>query len=367
MVVGASSLELEIRRLIAAAGPMPVAQYVSLCLTHPVHGYYITRDPIGAGGDFTTAPEVTQMFGELVGLWAAMVWKLMGSPENVRLIELGPGRGTMMRDALRAMNVAPDFRKAIVVHLVEISPALEKIQRETLAKSNMVVHWHRALSDVPEGPAIILANEFIDALPVHQMVKQADGWHERVVALNSEGNFVFGISTHPVPHFERVLPKRVKESPIGSIYEWRSDNDAFEIGRRVRDNGAALIIDYGHGQSDVGDTLQAMGKHAYTDALGDPGSVDITAHVDFEAVGAAAESMGAAQHGPIDQSDFLLRLGIEARANALKVAALPEKKAEIDAAIARLTQGGRTGMGRLFKAMAIADPKLGPLPAFDAE
>lgn len=362
-----ASLELEIRRLIAAAGPMPVAQYVSLCLTHPVHGYYVTRDPFGAGGDFTTAPEVSQMFGELVGLWAAAVWKIMGSPENVRLIELGPGRGTMMRDALRAINVAPAFRKAIVVHLVEVSPTLEKMQRDTLGQSGAVTLWHRTLSEIPEGPAIILANEFIDALPVHQMVKQADGWHERVVALNAAGNLVFGVAAHPVPNFERVLPKKVRAAPVGSIYEWRSDNEAFEIGRRVRDDGAALIIDYGHSHSDIGDTLQAMGQHAYTDVLANPGSVDITAHVDFEALGMAAESMGAAQHGPIEQSDLLLRLGIEARANALKAAALPEKKAEIDAAFARLTEGGRTGMGRLFKAMALADPKLGPLPAFDAE
>lgn len=364
---GVSSLELEIRRLIAAAGPMPVAQYVSLCLTHPVHGYYVTRDPFGASGDFTTAPEVSQMFGELVGLWAAAAWKMMGSPDNVRLIELGPGRGTMMRDALRAMHVAPSFRKAIVVHLVEISPALEKVQRETLTKTGALINWHRSLPEVPAGPAIILANEFIDALPVHQMIRQTDGWHERVVALNAAGNFVFGASNHPVANFERTLPKKVRAAPVGSIYEWRSDNVAFEIGRRVRDNGVALIVDYGHNQSDVGDTLQAVGQHAFVDALSAPGSVDITAHVDFEALGIAAESMGAAVHGPIDQSDFLARLGIEARADALKAAALPDKKLEIEEAVRRLTLGGRTGMGRLFKAMGLADPKLGPLPAFQAE
>jgi len=363
----ASPLELEIRRLIAAAGPMPVAQYVSLCLTHPKYGYYVTRDPFGASGDFITAPEVSQMFGELVGLWAAAVWKMMGAPEDVRLVELGPGRGTMMRDALRAMNVAPAFRRAIVVHFVEISPALEKAQRETLSKAGVLIHWHRDISEVPPGPVIILANEFVDALPVHQMIRHSDGWHERVVALNGSGNLVFGSSAHPVPNFERVLPKNVRAAPVGSIYEWRSDNVAFEIGRRVRDNGAALIVDYGHAKSDVGDTLQAMGQHAFVDALSEPGSVDITAHVDFEAFGSAAESMGAAVHGPIDQSDFLLRLGIGARADALKAAALPEKKVEIEAAIARLTQGGRTGMGRLFKAMGLADPKLGPLPAFVPE
>jgi NADH dehydrogenase [ubiquinone] 1 alpha subcomplex assembly factor 7 len=366
-VDGVSSLEREIRRLIAAAGPMPVARYVSLCLTHPVHGYYITRDPLGASGDFTTAPEVSQMFGELVGLWAATVWQTMGSPENVRVIELGPGRGTMMRDALRAINVASGFRNAIVVHLVEISPALEKAQRETLGKSGVVLHWHRALHEVPPGPAIILANEFIDALPVNQMIRQADGWHERVVTVNAAGNLVFGASANPVTNFERVLPRTLRAAPIGSIYEWRSDNIAFEIGRRVSENGAALIVDYGHSKSDVGDTLQAVGRHAFAHVLMTPGSLDVTAHVDFEALGAAAEGMGAAVHGPIDQSELLRRLGIVARAAVLKEAAWPEKRPEIEAALARLTGQERTGMGRLFKAMALADPKLGPLPGFAPE
>jgi SAM-dependent MidA family methyltransferase len=292
---------------------------------------------------------------------------MMGSPDNVRLIELGPGRGTMMRDAVRAINVVPAFRKAIVVHLVEISPALEKVQRETLAKSGAVVHWHRNLSEVPAGPTIILANEFIDALPVHQMIKQGDDWYERAVALNSAGNLVFSASPRPVPHFARVMPKSLRDAASGSIFEWRSDNDAFEIGRRVRDEGAALIIDYGHAKSDIGDTLQAVGQHAYTDVLANCGAVDITAHVDFQPIASAAESMGAAVYGPIDQGDFLKRLGLEARADALKASALPEKKDEIDAAVSRLTQGGQTGMGRLFKAMAIADPKLGPLPAFETE
>jgi NADH dehydrogenase [ubiquinone] 1 alpha subcomplex assembly factor 7 len=366
-VAEGSPLELEIRRLIAAAGPMPVAQYVNLCLTHPKYGYYVTRDPFGASGDFTTAPEVTQMFGELMGLWAAAVWKMMGAPENVRLVELGPGRGTMMRDALRALNVVPAFRRAIVVHLVEVSPTLEKAQRETLSNAGAMIHWHRDLSEIPGGPVIILANEFLDALPVHQMVRQVDGWHERVVSINAAGNLVFSIATHPVPNFERIVPKNLKDAPMNAIYEWRSDNIAFEIGRRVRDNGAALIIDYGHAKSDVGDTLQAVGQHDYVDALSPPGSVDITAHVDFEAVGSAAESMGAAVHGPIDQSDLLLRLGIAARADALKAAATPEKRAEIESAVVRLTQGGRTGMGRLFKAIGLADPKLGPLPAFEPQ
>lgn len=361
----AGSLEDEIRRMIAANGPMPVSQYMSLCLTHPEHGYYVTRDPLGAAGDFTTAPEISQMFGELLGLWSAAVWKIMGSPDNVRLVELGPGRGTMMRDALRALHVMPDFRNAVVVHLVEVSPALERMQRETLSNAGVFVHWHRSLTDLPPGPVIVLANEFIDALPVHQMVKQADGWHERTVRVDAEGRLAFGVSPKAVPHFERAVPKYLRDAPPDSVFEWRSDAVALEIGRRAREGGAALIVDYGHYPSGTGDTLQAMRNHAFADPLDAPGSADLTAHVDFEALAQAAESMGARAHGPVAQGDFLIRLGIEARADALKAAVVAARKPEIDSALLRLTAGGQTGMGRLFKALALADPNLGALPAFD--
>ncbi len=186
-------LEAEIRRLISLAGPMPIAQYMAACLCHPVHGYYMTRDPFGAAGDFITAPEISQMFGELIGLWAAAVWRQqMGSPENIRLVELGPGRGTMMADALRAAKVVPDFHSALVVHLVEISPALQQLQQQRLERFGVPMLWHKALEEVPEGPAIILANEFFDALPVHQAIKQEDGWHERVVTVDGNGNFTLG-------------------------------------------------------------------------------------------------------------------------------------------------------------------------------
>ena len=183
-------LESEIRRLIAVAGPMPVADYMRLCLSHPQHGYYINRDPLGARGDFITAPEISQMFGELIGMWLAAVWQQMGAPENVRLIELGPGRGTLMLDALRAARVVKGFREAIVLHLVEISPALQKLQQQRLEALDVPALWHATLEDVPGGPSLIIANEFIDALPVHQAVKQADGWHERVVEIGADGNLV---------------------------------------------------------------------------------------------------------------------------------------------------------------------------------
>ena len=176
-----SPLEREIRRLIGVAGPMPIAQYMRLCLTHPQHGYYINRDPLGAGGDFVTSPEISQMFGELIGLWMAAVWRQMGGPEDIRIIELGPGRGTLMHDALRAAKVVDGFRSAIVVHLVEISPALQQIQERRLADLDVPVLWHTTLDEVPAGASIVIANEFVDALPVHQAVKQDDGWHERAV------------------------------------------------------------------------------------------------------------------------------------------------------------------------------------------
>jgi SAM-dependent MidA family methyltransferase len=366
MANDAPPLEAEIRRLISIAGPMPIAQYMATCLCHPTHGYYMTRDPFGAAGDFITAPEISQMFGELIGLWAAAVWRQMGSPENIRLIELGPGRGTMMADALRAARVMPDFRKAIVAHLVEISPALQQLQKQTLEQTNVPLLWHAALEEVPEGPAIILANEFFDALPVHQAIKQEDGWHERVVMVDNVGNFILGALLAPLPQLERLLPQRVRDASVGNIFEWRTDSIALEIGRRVaRRGGAALVIDYGHAQSDVGDTVQAVGDHAYANPLVAPGLVDLTAHVDFQSLAEAAESIGARIHGPLQQGEFLRRLGIEARVASLKAHALPENAGEIDAAMERLTGTGARKMGVLFKAMGIADPKLGVLPGFE--
>jgi NADH dehydrogenase [ubiquinone] 1 alpha subcomplex assembly factor 7 len=359
-------LEGEIRRRIAVGGPMSVAQYMELCLTDPERGYYATRDPFGAGGDFTTAPEISQMFGELIGLWAAAIWRAMGAPGNFSLVELGPGRGTMMADVLRAAKVVPDFRAAIDLHLIEISPALERLQRQALG-GNLPVSWHRSIDDVPDGALIVLANEFFDALPVHQAVMCADAWHERVIKIGEDDKLHFSIDRDPIPLFDKLLPRRLRAAKIGEIFEWRGDNIALEIGRRVaRRGGAALIIDYGHTESAIGDTLQAVGGHQFAEPLLEPGLVDLTAHVDFEALAQAAEGMGARVHGPVPQGEFLRELGIEERAAALKAAAPPEYTAAIDAALVRLTSEDRTGMGRLFKAIAVADPKLERLPGFES-
>ena len=360
-------LETEIRRRIAAAGPMPVNEYMTLCLTDGEHGYYTTRDPLGARGDFITAPEVSQMFGEMIGLWMAAVWKQMGSPENLRIIELGPGRGTMMKDALRAAKVMPDFREAVVMHLVEISPALEAQQERTLEHLAMPMYWHPALNDVPKGPAIIVANEFFDALPVHQAVKAEFGWHERRVEIDPSGNLAFATAAEPLPHFDRLLPPALRNAPPGSIFEWRADNVAMELGRRLaRDGGAALVIDYGHAESAAGDTLQAVGQHAFADPLTAPGNIDLTAHVDFQALARAVEAMGASGFGPLTQAEFLRRLGIETRAASLKAKAAETARADIDAALARLIGEDRAGMGALFKVAAFANPALGVPPGFES-
>jgi NADH dehydrogenase [ubiquinone] 1 alpha subcomplex assembly factor 7 len=361
-----SPLESEIRRLIAIAGPMPLSEYMRLCLTHPQYGYYINRDPLGAGGDFITSPEISQMFGELIGIWMASVWQQMGAPENVRVIELGPGRGTLMHDALRAARVVKEFRAAIVVHMVEISPALQQVQQRRLASLDIPILWHTALDEVPAGPSIIIANEFIDALPVHQAIKQAGGWHERVIDIGSEGNLVITTAPGPLPFFATSMPRGLREAPDGSIYEWRANAIALELGRRMRTNGAALVIDYGHAHFGLGDTLQAVAGHSYTDPLRAPGMADLTAHVDFQALAQSAESMGARIHGPIRQRDLFLRLGIENRAAALKAAAPRDKAADIEIAFSRLIAEGARGMGELFKAMAIAAPQLGTLPGFEA-
>jgi NADH dehydrogenase [ubiquinone] 1 alpha subcomplex assembly factor 7 len=353
-----SPLLADIKKLIKTSGPLPVWRYMQLCLTHPEHGYYISRDPLGREGDFITSPEVSQMFGELLGLWSASVWRSMGSPATLRLIELGPGRGTMMADALRALRVLPPMYQALSVHLVEINPVLREKQEAALSNIR-TIQWHASLDEVPPGPAIIFANEYFDVLPIHQMVKRDDGWHERVVDIDNNGQFVFGTTAQAVPRFEALLPPLVRAAPVGAIFEWRPDAEIMKIATRLRDHGgAALIIDYGHLRSDAGDTFQAIARHSFADPLKFPGQVDVTAHVDFQALARAAEDVGARVHGPVTQGQFLQRLGIEARAVSLMAKATPEVSENISAALKRLTEGGRSGMGSMFKVIGISDSNL---------
>lgn len=353
------TLRDELRRLIEIEGPMPVDRYMALCLGHPLHGYYMTRDPLGARGDFTTSPEISQMFGELLGLWAAEVWRMMGAPARLVLAELGPGRGTLMADVLRAAKAVPAFARAIELHLVETSPVLTARQRQALA--NRDVTWHRSMASVPDGPAIVLANELFDALPVRQFVRAGGGWRERLVGLDEGGGLRFGLASEaePAARFPAEAEGAVREmSPAGLELAQTLAS------RLAAQGGACLVIDYGHDGDRPGDTLQAVKDHAFADPLAEPGEADLTAHVDFHALARVALGAGAAVHGPAPQGVFLRALGIDARADALARAA-PDAAAAVKAAALRLTDAGSPrAMGALFKAMALADPALPALPAF---
>ena len=356
-----SPLQAELKKLIKSSGPMPVWRYMELCLTHPRHGYYVARDPLGREGDFTTSPEISQMFGELLGLWAASVWKAIGSPPLLRLIELGPGRGTMMADALRALRVLPPLYQSLSVHLVEINPVLREKQKSTLTGVRNIA-WHERLDDVPGGPSVILANEYFDVLPIHQVVKRETGWHERVVEIDGTGQLVFGTAAEPTPRFEALLPPLVRAAPVGAVFEWRPDAEIMKIATRMRaQGGAALIIDYGHIRSDAGDTFQAIARHNFADPLKNPGQADVTAHVDFQALMRAAEDLGARVHGPVPQGEFLKRLGIETRAVALMAKSTHEVSETISNGLKRLIGGGRGGMGSMFKVLGISEPGLASL------
>ena len=327
-----------IREMIGADGPMSLRDYMALCIGHPSHGYYATRDPLGAAGDFTTAPEISQMFGELIGLWAAETWRLLGSPDRVALVELGPGRGTMMADALRAGRAAPGYLAAVSVHLVETSPSLRAAQRHTLAAATVPVAGHDTLDTVPPGPAIVLANEFFDALPIRQYAHARGAWHERLVGLDPGGDLLFGLSTHPETRI--AVPGR--EGDIVEVAEAAGEVARGLAERLVRYGGAALAIDYGHTVSAPGDTLQAVQRHAFADPLADPGEADLTAHVDFAALARAVAGTGAIVHGPTSQGAFLAALGLAGRATRLSAGTDAAGRERIAAAANRLVGPGRT-------------------------
>jgi len=261
----------------------------------------------------------------------------------------------------------PAFAATLDVHLVETSPVLQRRQQEILAASGVPIAWHREFASVPSGPLIVIANEFFDALPVHQAVKTERGWHERMVGVGPDGRLAFALHPDPIPGFAAVVPEPGAKASAGAMYEWRSGDVVAELARRlVQDGGAALVVDYGHSESALGETLQALSRHGFADPLAAPGEVDLTAHVDFAALARMAQAAGARVHGPVTQGDFLRRIGIEARAAALRDTATAAQATDIDAALARLTGGGRESMGELFKATAFADPELGALPGFDS-
>ncbi|MGX7706778.1 class I SAM-dependent methyltransferase [Methylobacterium sp. Gmos1] len=348
----------ELRRLIALEGPITIERYMALCLGHPVHGYYRTRDPLGAAGDFTTAPEISQIFGELLGLWTAEVWHGLGRPAAFRLVELGPGRGTLMADALRALRAAaPDCLAAADLHLVETSPTLRAAQRRALP--NATPTWHDAIDTLPGGPAIVLANEFFDALPVRQYQRTERGWCERRVGLDGDA-LAFGLSPDPTPEItSEAAPGAILTLPAVALDLTRRLGD-----RLAREGGALLAIDYGDLYGGTADTLQAVARHRFADPLAAPGETDLTAQVDFAALARAAAGAGAVVHGPVTQADFLLALGLAQRAERLVARANPVQAASVKAGADRLTDRSTRGMGSLFKVMGLTGPGQAPLPGF---
>lgn len=355
------SLEQHIRARIQANGPMPLDTFME----EAVAAYYAEGTAFGRSGDFTTAPEICQVFGELLGLWTVVVWQSMGMPNPVRLVELGPGRGTLMRDALRAARAVPAFLAAADLHLVERSPALRDAQKRAIAAEDphRRVTWHDDLSGVPDGPAIILGNEFLDALPIRQMEHTPDGWHWRAVDIDTTTGALTFVAGARVPDADvAALGPAFAEAPSGTIAEVSPAVQAVgaEIAARVASQGgAALLIDYGYADSAPGDTLQALKEHQPVPPLTAPGTVDLTAHVDFARLADAAQTAGAAVHGPVDQGRFLAALGAEQRARTLMRSARPEQALLIDSGVRRLIHPSE--MGTLFKGLAMTHSQL-PLP-----
>ena len=349
-------LEERLIDLIKLKGPITVADYMADALGHPHDGYYMNQTPIGADGDFTTAPEISQIFGELIGLWLVEAWRAMGSPNDFNLIELGPGRGVLMEDILRAARLRPEFIRGAHLWLLETSGRLRVEQQKRLRGSGLDPMWADEFADIPPAPSLVVANEFFDCLPIHQYQRVASGWRERFVGLNGDEtklDFVLGKTPPPA---SLNLPAAAQSS----------EGDIVEISFAARDfmgelctlltehGGHALIIDYGHMQSGLGETLQAVRAHKFWPPLASPGRADVTAHVDFEALGATAIDHGAVAHGPVSQGQFLERLGLNIRAEMLSKGKTDDQAKAIRAGAYRIASPDQ--MGEIFKVMCVSGP-----------
>jgi SAM-dependent MidA family methyltransferase len=345
------TLATRLTQTIRQNGPLTIAQFMSHCLADPEHGYYRTREAIGANGDFITAPEVSQMFGELIGVWCLSIWHAAGTPAPVNLIELGPGRGTLMSDLLRATARDAGFKSAHRVHLVEISETLRTAQRSALRGED--VTWHNEISSVPAGFNLIIANEFFDALPIHQYIRQHGEWFERMVGLSAQDDLQFCLGSKVDPD---LLPAQHRQTADGTIVETSPASLATigAIGALLRpEQGAALLIDYGYLQREAGDTLQAVRQHQFANVFGHLGQTDLTAHVDFAALGQAARQAGMTVSGPVTQGDFLLEMGLLERAGQLGRDKSDAQQRALEADVDRLA--GPAQMGTLFKVMGLAN------------
>jgi NADH dehydrogenase [ubiquinone] 1 alpha subcomplex assembly factor 7 len=350
-----NELGSRIARMIAAQGPISITQFMTIALHDPRGGYYATRDPLGA--DFITAPEISQAFGELLGLWCAKAWHDQGKPKPARLVELGPGRGTLMADALRAARLMPEFLAAIEIVLVEASPVLAAMQKKALQDCGFPIRWAQSAAELAhDRPQFTIANEFLDALPIRQFVMTENGWSERMVGVDSSGALTFMLA--PSAWKFAAPPERGEASP-GAVYEFSPAAIGLvdDIARGIaQTGGAALFIDYGYKGTGFGETLQAVGNNQYKPVLDAPGAVDLSAHVDFAAMARAAAAGGAKTYGPVGQGEFLEALGVRERAASLR----HPGQGGTSPAIERLTSARE--MGTLFKALAIL-PASAPPPA----
>jgi len=357
-------LAARLKERIAREGPISVHDYMQACLADSHAGYYATRQPIGREGDFVTAPEISQVFGELLGVWAAAAWQAMGEPATVIVAELGPGRGTLMADALRVFKAVPRLLDSVSIALVETSPVLRETQAKTLRASPTPLQWCERIEELPQGPLILIANEFIDALPVRQIVRERGAWRERMVTLTGKGAFVFCAGAPVEPG---ALPASLRgiDAADGATVETRplASSLLSALAARAKDAAvAALIADYGHAETGIGDTLQAVYRHRFADPLSMPGEIDLTAHVDIAALKDTARAIGLAAYGPMPQGEFLLKLGLASRCERLLQTAAPEQQAAILSGAARLADPRQ--MGLLFKMLLLQSSGLAPTPPF---
>jgi NADH dehydrogenase [ubiquinone] 1 alpha subcomplex assembly factor 7 len=347
-----------IKQIIESEGPVSIERFMALSLGDPRYGYYMTRDPFGAKGDFITAPEISQIFGELIGLWCADLWLRAGSPKPFSLVELGPGRGTLMKDVLRATKSIPDMNEALTVTLIEISPVLREHQKKILHDAHPTIMWGQDISSVPKVPTLFLANEFFDALPIRQYQMGSAGWHERLIGLDADGELCFGLS-------EQIITPVTRTGAKDAIFEHCAIGEAILREMALHLNaygGAGLAIDYGYTETQFGDTFQAIKDHDHVSPLLMPGEADLTAHVNFKYLSVVAHANGLVPHGPVIQAEFLERLGIAVRAEKLLKNATIAQSQDIFHAVTRLTDRTSKGMGQLFKALAFRSPTW-PIPS----
>jgi SAM-dependent MidA family methyltransferase len=359
-----TALGEKIKTIIRANGPISVADYFWHCLADPQHGYYRTREPFGRAGDFVTAPEISQLFGEMVGIFLVHSWQRHGSPSNVRLVEIGPGRGTMMSDMLRVIErLAPRLYEASNVHLVETSERLRDFQQKKLTSHGARLAWHADFHEVPFGFTLFTANELFDAVPIRQFIRTANGFRERVVGLDADDELCFAAGIASID--PALLPCDPEQLPLGTVFEIAPARQAVMTAlceRLTSNGGTALIIDYGYLSTAFGDTLQAVRMHEYDPPLEHPGEADLTSHVDFQHLAETARASGAHINGCVHQSDFLLGLGLLERAAALGRDQNAATQEMIRAAVDRLAGAGQGRMGELFKVLAVSSPAVDLMP-----